>query len=253
MNKQGSVASLSCNKVARRIWTFALAHDLWVSATYIPGVNNVEADAGSRVFRDETEWTLDIECYQILCRELAFTPSWDLFASRLNCKEQFYCSWRPDPSCTHHDAFSISWSGKPFWAFPPFPLIARVLTKIVEDKATGIVMVPYWPTKPWFSKLCRLIIGTPVTFLLESNTLFLPGRNQEQHGLVGTTTMVAATCCGAQSSATGSPTWRRSGCPTAGGRRRAPTTLTRSGSGLPFATPGGGTHSTALSLKGSSS
>ena len=42
------------------------------------------------------------------------------------------------------NAFSISWQGRPFYAFPTFAVIGKVLYKMVLDVATGIVAVPNW-------------------------------------------------------------------------------------------------------------
>ena len=74
----------------------------------------------------------------------------DMFASRLNNKLDRYCAWHPDPGCTYVDAFTVDWSNHNFYAFPPFSLISRCLSKILQDKAQGIMIVPLWPTQPWF-------------------------------------------------------------------------------------------------------
>lgn len=76
------------------------------------------------------------------------TPDLDLFASRLN----------PDPGAESVDAFSLNWGGMYIYAFPPFCLINRCLTKIKQDKATGILVVPDWPTQAWFPKILGIIV-----------------------------------------------------------------------------------------------
>ena len=85
-------------------------------------------------------------------------PTIDLFASRLNAQVACYASWRPDPGATYVDAFSISWENQFFYAFPLFSLIARCLQKIVMEKAEGTMIVPLWPTQPWYSQLLHLIV-----------------------------------------------------------------------------------------------
>ena len=55
----------------------------------------------------------------------------------------------PDPEAMHINAVPILWSGRPFYAFPPFVVVGKVLHKIVLDKAIGIIVLPNWPTQPW--------------------------------------------------------------------------------------------------------
>jgi hypothetical protein len=47
INKQGSTRSLECNAVAHKIWLWAYARGLWISAAHVPGIDNVEADLAS--------------------------------------------------------------------------------------------------------------------------------------------------------------------------------------------------------------
>lgn len=70
----------------------------------------------------------------------------DLFASLLNAKCEMYVSWIPDPNSLAVDAFTLSWKEFYFYAFPPFIFIPRVLRKIIDDKAEGILIVPWWPS-----------------------------------------------------------------------------------------------------------
>ena len=85
INKQGSVISAACNKIARQIWQFAMGEQLWLSAARCPGVENIEADEASRVFDDKTEWALRENIFKEIIVEFG-KPTIDLFASRLNHK-----------------------------------------------------------------------------------------------------------------------------------------------------------------------
>ena len=72
----------------------------------------------------------------------------DLFASRLKRKVPIYFSWTPDPHSTQVDAFTVQWDMyTEYYAFPPFSLIQRCLTKI---QTTVTMVLPLWPTQPWF-------------------------------------------------------------------------------------------------------
>ena len=114
---------------------------------------------------------------------LSVKPEIDLFASRINCRLPQYVSFRPDPKAVAVNAFTLSWSNKRFYAFPPFCVIARMLHKINKDKATGIVVVPDWPSQPWYSRLAKMLINIPVLVSARENLLFMPSNPQEKHRL----------------------------------------------------------------------
>ncbi|XP_070522364.1 uncharacterized protein [Cardiocondyla obscurior] len=65
-----------------------------------------------------------------------------------------------DPGSWAIDAFTLPWNHFYFYAFPPFILISRVLRKIIEDKAEGVLIVPWWPSQPWFPIFSRLLEQT---------------------------------------------------------------------------------------------
>ena len=153
---------MECNSVAKDIWLFCITRQIWISAAYIPGKENIQADKESRVFYDNKEWMLRPDLFQLLTK-IWGEPSIDLFASRLNAQVPCYASWRPDPDATYVDAFSISWKKQFFYAFPPFSLIARCLQKIAMEEAEGLMIVPFWPTQPWYSQLLHLITDIPRT------------------------------------------------------------------------------------------
>ena len=44
------------------IWNWCRAKNVWLSAVFIKGVDNVEADYLSRNFDERTEWTLKKSC-----------------------------------------------------------------------------------------------------------------------------------------------------------------------------------------------
>ena len=54
------------------------------------------------------------------------------------------------------DVFTEDWSLHRFHALPPLNLVGRVLKKIENEKAEGILVVPCWPTQPWFSRFTSM-------------------------------------------------------------------------------------------------
>jgi hypothetical protein len=173
--KQGSTKAFQCNLVARRIWLWCLDRNIWLSAAHIPGVDNVEADHASRVFKDELEWTLTDHVYKSIVKKFG-RPDIDLFASHLNCKVPVFCSYQPDPLAHTIDAFNLNWHGFLGYAFPPFCLLGRIMQKIVQDNALVIVVAPYWPTKPWFTMFRKMLLSEPHRIFVDADTLFLPHR-----------------------------------------------------------------------------
>ena len=126
---------------------------------HILGTENIEADRQSRIFYEHT-WPLRDTRFNQIYKKF-FTPTIDLFASRLNHKVDSYVSWDPHPGALAADAFNQNWANKLFYAFPPFSLITRVLQKVREDGAEGIVVVPLWPTKPWYPVVMTTLVRKP--------------------------------------------------------------------------------------------
>jgi hypothetical protein len=127
-----------------------MTHQIRLTAAHLPGSTNVIADKESRNIYREGEWMLNPSCVQIAINKFTFTPEIDLFASRLNKQFTKYCSYRPDPEAAYIDAFSISWNNLKFYWFPPFSCILQTVQNIRQEQATGILVIPNWPTQPWY-------------------------------------------------------------------------------------------------------
>ena len=141
INKMGGTYSPECNHVSQQIWEWVVARDIWLSAAYIPGNANVVADFQSRCFHENKEWALKDTIFALL-KPTYGSPGIDLFASSTNAKMPLYISWLPDPHAYTVDAFTVPWQDLNFYAFPPFSLLPQVLAKIIQDKATCIVIIP---------------------------------------------------------------------------------------------------------------
>ena len=115
--------------------------------------------------------------------KLQACPDVDMFASRLNKQFPRYISFRPDPGAYLVDVFSAQWNKLNGYYFPPFSLIPRVLQKLEQDKATGIVVIPRWPTQVWYSMAMRMLISCPVLLQHNARLLLLPSHSQKVHPL----------------------------------------------------------------------
>ena len=91
-------------------------------------------------------------------------------------------SWRPDPGAKFVDVFYINWGPYSFYVFPPFGLVATCLQKITWELATGVLIVPFWPTQPRFTVLINLLVDKPL-ILPQSNTLLTQSHNGDLHPL----------------------------------------------------------------------
>ena len=180
----GGTHSLECNKIAREIWTWCIQKNIWVTAISLPGKENVDADGESRTFNDNTEWSINESIFHSIVETYGM-PSIDLFASRINKNVPRYVSWRPDPEAQFVEAFSCSWSQEQFYAFPACSLVLRCLKKIEMEKGEGIIIVPVWPTQPWYPKLMSLLVDMPRLLPVTRGTLFLPGKPSQPHAVEG--------------------------------------------------------------------
>jgi len=172
----------SCNQVAFEIWSWCKSNGVWLTATYIPGVENIIADVESRNINDRTEWMLDVKVFRIL-NNMWGPVDIDLFASRTNAQINRYIAWKPDPFAVAIDAFTIDWHMYSFYAFPPFSMIGACLEKVEADKATGIIICPVWPTQHWFPIVMSMLIEDPVLLRKSSKLLKLPHKLDQIHPL----------------------------------------------------------------------
>ena len=97
INKMGSRSPI-CDEVVGDIWEWAQERNVWIRVSHIAGVDNVVADAASRLrHNDELEWGITHKVFQRAMKALHWEPEVDLFASRLNYKLKPFYSLRADP------------------------------------------------------------------------------------------------------------------------------------------------------------
>ena len=192
INKFGTSRSFPLDKTTKDIWAYVIQNNNWLSAAHIPGKLNVEADLESRKMEIHTEWKLDESTFQEICNFFKFVPDMDLFASRLNTQLKRFMSYRPDPECFAVNAFLSNWKKLKFYCFPPFAstVICRILQKIVQDSARGILIIPDWPSQPWYAALTDITIET-IVLPPRINLLYLPSQPGIPHPLHKTLSLMA--------------------------------------------------------------
>ena len=174
VNNMGGTVSQKCNNLSKFIWEFCTGQGVWISAEHIPGSKNNIADHMSRKFNENTEWQLDQHIFIKLLKYFSVKPSIDLFASDLNKQLTKYCSWQPDPKAFGIDAFNMTWTDSIFYAFPPFSLVGKSISKIIREEATGLMIIPWWPTQNWFPLMIQHLVDYPVVLPSKQSTLKLP-------------------------------------------------------------------------------
>lgn len=118
-------------------------------------------DLLSRNCYSDNEWQLNCVIFQKL-RAVFPSLSIVLFASVLNAQLPRYVSWKADHHATFVDAFSTPWTGEYFYAFPPFSLIHKCLSKIEAEEAGKALVVPAWTKQTWYPRVLQLLTQTHV-------------------------------------------------------------------------------------------
>ena len=143
----------------------------------------------------DAEWMLN----SVMLKEALFTlqrePTIDLFASRLNAQMPLYMSFRPDPQAETVDAFSVPWHTLNWYAFPPFSVLTQVLAKVQRERATGVLVVPRWPTQVWWPLLTKMLVREPVS-LRGKAMLTLPSNPGKVHPLHPALTLLVCVVSG---------------------------------------------------------
>ncbi|XP_057338489.1 uncharacterized protein LOC130676352 [Microplitis mediator] len=189
INRAGSVQFPRLSNLSREIWDWCETRKIWIFATYISSKDDFYTDAASRLTNIDTEWELSQNAFNLITQK--FDPfSIDLFATYENRKVEKFCSRFPSPESFRIDAFTISWKNEKIYAFPPFALITPTLEKFITDKAEGVIVVPNWPTQPWYPLLHSLLKDPPLVFKPNKKLLISPGRSKT-HPLSKTLSLAA--------------------------------------------------------------
>ena len=171
VKKMGGTKSWTLCKIALDLWHWCRERRIFISAAYIPGKANTIADDLSRMKATTTELHLN----PIIFRQIVAVygqPEIDLFASERNRQVSVYISWIWDPKAAGTDAFSIDWGTFNLsYMFPPFSLVSKCLHKIQQEKASAILIAPFWKSQPWFPIMLEMLSDRPALLPMEKNVL----------------------------------------------------------------------------------
>ena len=163
LNRQGGTRS---KLLCQQTWDFLLwcqSLNISVSASHVAGKQNTFADALSRGLFNNHEWELS-QSWADLIFQMYGRPLIDLFATFRNHKLPTFCSRRPHPRAWSTDALALNWDGLSAYAFPPLPLLLKVLLKLRRSKATMLLVAPLWPRQPWFPLILQMLVDLPFRF-----------------------------------------------------------------------------------------
>jgi hypothetical protein len=149
-------AAKSMLDTMRRIFSKLERLKITVVAKYRPGVENGAADAMSRLER-AGDYELSEEAFYRGLKALTRTGERaeelveiDVFASSRNTKLKRFISPTPCKEAEDSDGFSVNWEHLRVYAHPPISMINKTLKKMELEKVQGILVVPNWPSQPWW-------------------------------------------------------------------------------------------------------
>ena len=174
LRKGGGTRSPLLNTIAQEILRWSESLSIRLAPQFIPGSNNVLADALSRPHQlQHSEWSLNMTVFRSLCR--LWPVQIDLFVTSANHRCSIYFFPYRDPQSAGTDVFLQSWDGLQAYAFPPFSIIPRVLAKLRASWGTELTLVaPHWAQRPWFPDLLQLSLAPPVVLPDRPDLLRLP-------------------------------------------------------------------------------
>lgn len=132
-------------------------------------------------WNDTNDWMLDPAVFDWINQRWGpFTL--DRFAGHWNAQLPAFNSVFWCPNTLGINAFAqTDWAQHNNWCYAPFELIPKVLAIVREHKARAALVVPVWPSRPWWP----LLVPTPGLFCPEvlecleippSRDLFRPGK-----------------------------------------------------------------------------
>jgi len=118
-----------------------------------PALNSIE---------DRDEWRVERSWFERIQDWARCTFAADLFADRDNHRlPLFYSASRCAEAVGQPDCFANAWPpGVVLYAFPPLRLIPRLLQHALDVDAHVVLLVPDWPSQPWWPKLMSMTISS---------------------------------------------------------------------------------------------
>ena len=161
LRKMGGTKIKPLSDLAIQIWEWALQRGIYLIVEHIPGRLNVVADYLSRIPEDRSDWKLNQEIFQSILTKWGPIHI-DLFARPWNAQVKSFYTWRAHHLALGTDALIHQWPKMGGYAFPPYPLIHRILQKIYMEQCQIILIAPVFKGASWYSTLLNMSIAHPI-------------------------------------------------------------------------------------------
>ena len=151
-------------RVRMEIWYYLPKYLIMITAEYLPGCLNHQADWESRNQKNSTEWKLCPEVFYKIFQEVS-QPEIRLSASRLSNHLPASYSWKPGSNSLALDPLEQTWSHKQLYVFPKFSLILihMVLRKVELEKFPSFILsAPTWQSQTFYQELIYLSMKNPL-------------------------------------------------------------------------------------------
>ena len=158
---QGGTHSLSLCRLALDLWEWCLRRRIFLHAAHIPGEEYIVADFLSR--GKYLSYSVGSESCRFSDDLLyVFFPSGVRFvrvSSQFPAPEVLLSV--PGCSGVENRRSVVSLDGSSTLRVFPFSLLLRILDKFAQDEADLLLVASFWPQRPWFPRLLRLLVGLP--------------------------------------------------------------------------------------------
>ena len=146
--QSGSMNS-DLHDIALKIFNFSISNDIKIEIEWIPRSLNDKADYISKLI-DPDDWEVTQSFFDYI--NTIWGPfEFDRFASFHTKKVHLFNSKFWTPGTYGIDAFD--WAGYNNWLVPPIGLIPRTIQHIIQCKAYGTMIVPFWPSSVFWPLL----------------------------------------------------------------------------------------------------
>lgn len=174
----GRMARLS--KVAGQFHNWLKERDIVLVCEWIASKRNIFADVLSRAEADKEDRMLNPLLFKKLCQVWG-RPILDCFATRFNRQLPKFVSRFPDHEAVGFDFFKLCKVDEGLlYGNPPFSLLIRVLAHVQSFGLQMVLILPFWPSSPWWPLLMDLLT-TPPLLLPQITSLYIQRQGAAPH------------------------------------------------------------------------
>lgn len=182
---RGAGRALRMTTAAARLWKQISEWGVTLSAEFLPGVENTEADALSRQPLTNDDWVLRWSAFQMLQRQFG-KMTIDAFAEDHNTRLRRFASAVPHDRSVKTSGLLVDFTRERAYCFPPPRLIPQLLAALVQQRASAVVVVPYYPGAVWWPLWLKgvqhpLMLGEAVVPYYRRPTSFVAPRMMAGH------------------------------------------------------------------------